>query len=63
MSRDDWSVGIFSLVGMGVAALCAYQSGKKNGYKEYEGHSRDRELDELRKQVAELKLTQQKEIN
>lgn len=62
MSREDWSVDIFSLIGIGVAAFCAYKSGKKEGYKEYDEHSRNREIEELRKQIAELKAMQTKVI-
>ncbi len=57
MFRDDWSLDIFSLLGMGLSSYFSYKAGKTEGYKEYVEDARIKELDSLRREVEQMRLS------
>ena len=59
--KDDNIPWWASLIGMGISAFVGYSSGKKDAYEQIENKMRDAEIENLKKQIAELKKN--KEIN
>lgn len=56
MSWNNDGISIWGfLFGVGVASVCAYNSGRKDTIQEVQEYRRDREIENLKREISELK--------